>query len=303
LLYGEDKTDKFVKTFLDRCNSISSLLYGLQFDNKRIRFYPKPAIITVKETEDVKNSKTIRKIKYVSEGLLKELLEKYDPQTETSFFKDWGNVVKAGGSFAALKSEIAADLPAFLHHSSETKVQIDRQTGGAAEGMLYFEPFISLQKIEDKNGKKYSPFLFFLANIHSMQAEFEASARLMCDEGIGGERSQGRGIFDSVHISSFNGLGNRANSNCSYSLSLTHPTEDEFKHATAYHLVTRGGFNADTKKKEYHVPLKQQRKLVRMLSEGAVFNREIKGELVDVTPNGFTKHNIYQNGLFNGFKF
>lgn len=303
LLYGKDKTNEFVETFRKRENSISSLLYGIRNDNDAVRFYPKPTIITRAETKGLIQSKTIRKIKYVSEGLLKAILEKYEPQQKISLFDNWSNIKQIGSSFAALSSELPDKLPAFLKHSSETKVQIDRQTGGAAEGMLFFEPFVSLQKVEDKNGNAYEPFVFFLSHIESMQDEFKACARLLCDEGIGGERSQGRGIFDAVDISSFNGLGNGVKNNHYYSLSLTHPSEEEFEHAKTYHIITRGGFNVDTEKKEHHVPLKQQRKLVRMIQEGAVYDGEVKGQLADVTPVNFHDHPIYQNGLFYGFKF
>ncbi|MBC8186279.1 type III-A CRISPR-associated RAMP protein Csm4 [candidate division KSB1 bacterium] len=111
--------------------------------------------------------------------------------------------------------------------------------------------------------------LFFLVDFHdeSLREKFQASLRLLGDEGIGGDRSVGNGQFEvgetTVEI--------RTPEDSKYfvSLSLVHPKNGEASKLgdySSYDLITRRGWIHS----ERGLPLRRQ--AVRMFTEGSVFS-------------------------------
>ena len=74
------------------------------------------------------------------------------------------------------------------------------------------------------------------------------------------------------------------------SISLIFPKKEEVCQLESYSLIERKGFIYSEDGKSL------RRKSVRMLKEGSVFNREIVGEIVNVTPSIFKEHKVYRNG-------
>ena len=122
-----------------------------------------------------------------------------------------------------------------------------------------------------------SAHLYFLLDV---EADFEKAAdyatlqtaiRLLPDQGIGGERTAGCGLFIKTDFQPFEPPQvTGATQQCSLSLSL--PTADELAQALAYGVVTRGGREFTGGKLDY----------VRMMSEGAVSTSAWNGRIAKV---------------------
>lgn len=139
--------------------------------------------------------------------------------------------------------------------------------------------------------------LFFLANFRhqGIKSKFEAAIRLLGDEGIGGDRSSGKGSFQLICET----LSLKTpKSQYSTTLSLYHPTkrevEDGLVERAKYKLIARSGWISSPSVGSL------RKKSVRMMVEGSILptdGRPFNGSLVDVTPEKMTAHRVYRNGL------
>ena len=103
----------------------------------------------------------------------------------------------------------------------------------------------------------------------------------MCDEGIGGYRSAGKGCFEQPRLEDVV-IAVPEKPDGWLSLSLFHPTGTELDGLGDgfYDLLTRSGYVYSPDNRSL------RRKTVRMFDEGSVFpTPERRGELVDVTPD------------------
>ncbi len=119
--------------------------------------------------------------------------------------------------------------------------------------------------------------------------------------GLGGRRSHGNGIFkvtdDTISKLShdWQELFDLPKQNGFVNLSLYYPEiTKEFANLNpvAYQLVPRQGWCYSSV-----VPSQMKRRTVTMFSEGSVFRNEPMGTLADVTPDGFSAHNVYRYGI------
>jgi CRISPR-associated protein Csm4 len=133
--------------------------------------------------------------------------------------------------------------------------------------------------------------LFFLIDWKnpSFSRKIEASIRLLGEDGIGGDRGIGKGVF-TTEFSEYE--INYPKGNDYLILSLFFPSQDEMKDfAGIYDFKLRGGyvlsFDNTTRRKKY----------VRMLTEGSIIkNKKPIGSFVDITPDGFKGHRVYRYG-------
>jgi CRISPR-associated protein Csm4 len=137
--------------------------------------------------------------------------------------------------------------------------------------------------------------LYFLmdSRLKEYEKRVEATIRVLGDEGIGGDRTYGKGLFkaefDEIDL-------NREPKNHFVTLSLYYPQEEELSRLKDryYELITRGGwiYSMDAKN--------LRRRTVRMFSEGSVFSTEsnsgLYGGLADVKPEDFAEHDVYRYG-------
>ncbi|MDP3029804.1 MAG: type III-A CRISPR-associated RAMP protein Csm4 [Deltaproteobacteria bacterium] len=133
--------------------------------------------------------------------------------------------------------------------------------------------------------------LFFLLDWRntSFANRIKAAIRLLGEEGIGGDRGSGKGVFNpefgELEISDLKGDDYLL-------LSLFFPSKAEIQGFDGiYNFKMRGGFvysfDNTTRRKKY----------VRMLTEGSVIKGERPlGSLENITPDGFTEHNVYRYG-------
>ncbi len=305
LLYGTEKLDLFIDEFLNNQIKVSSVFYTIDIFKKQaknevfqksINFFPKPFIKTQpkNKTNDDENisKKKIKQLNFISEGVLKEILERYDKESNTSDVDLIIGKKFISDEFCCLPSELETDMKQnFKGIVVETKNEIDRENSMVAQtdseqGKLFSEIDLIINQIEEKD-IIIKPNMFFLSEINSdFETQFNASVRLMCDEGLGGERSFGKGSFKNIEISEFKF---EANKDIFVSFSLISPSEEDIKHLNdsliSYNSILRGGWT-------YSYPHNR----IRMISEGAVFNSKISGNIPEVQPKGFEQHKIFKYG-------
>lgn len=163
-------------------------------------------------------------------------------------------------------------------------------------------PRVGLSRLNNHPGDRYFHFgevfykensgLFFLLDFKddSLKKEFDAVFRLLGDEGIGGDRTVGKGFYEpefgQINI-------NLPDCESVITLSLYSPSESELFDIKDgyYEIIERKGY--------IYSPYNQslRRKSIRMFKEGSVFKTKKKGRIVDITPEIFNFHKIYRYGL------
>ena len=136
--------------------------------------------------------------------------------------------------------------------------------------------------------------LYFLMDLRMKEQKkrVEAAIRVLGDEGIGGDRTYGKGLFEAE----FEEIElNIEPKNHFVTLSLYYLGEGEISLKDGYYeLINRGGWI-------YSLEMKNlRRRTVRMFSEGSVFKigegSSLYGGLADVKPIGIDLHEVYRYG-------
>lgn len=141
--------------------------------------------------------------------------------------------------------------------------------------------------------------LYFIAEIkEELLKEFETIVRFLGDEGIGADRTIGKGLFEVEEIKNFS-LSTSNESGFYYLLSLYSPTKDEFEkidpQKSFYDFKIRGGWISNNT---------LNRKNVRMFVEGSILkflsNNKLTGSIHKVLsaneyPNDLM-YDIYRSG-------
>ncbi len=139
----------------------------------------------------------------------------------------------------------------------------------------------------------------------------EVALQVLGDEGIGGERSAGHGLFRPLGPHTLAPLPHPKPGERFLTLSLYYPTETELEDvladdAVSYRFQMRRGWMASPDRVES--PTGEvlrgsalRRKAVRMFAEGSILRwpggKKILGALADATPEAFTAHRVYRYGL------
>lgn len=172
---------------------------------------------------------------------------------------------------------------------------------------LVTHPHIRLSRTQNRPGEDFfhttdvhysrGSALYFLVQFDDpgLKRSFEAALRLLCDEGIGGDRSSGKGLFHQPDFDRLT-LDTPENANGCLCLSLYYPREDEMQDLTDgfYELIERRGYIYSP----FHQTLR--RRSVRMFTEGSVFPASSPrvGRLANVTPQSVpTRHPVYRFGI------
>jgi CRISPR-associated protein Csm4 len=127
-----------------------------------------------------------------------------------------------------------------------------------------------------------------------LDAKFKAALRLLADEGLGGDRTSGKGWMEMPQFKEME-LAVPRDADGIIMLSLYHPLIAEYgKLGNGYYdLIERRGY--------IYSPdgCSLQKRPVRMFTEGSVFpcqDSELKGSLAEITPDSFHAHRVYRYG-------
>ena len=317
MLYGNDATEKFINYFNNGEIAISSLLLGLNIYRedefiKHILFFPKPfARISLSEPGNFKeeesekyDKKKAKKVKFLSLNLLKEVLNNWD-ESKKFYRYDLLKQPSFGDEFCFNISEVPLNNEPdreefkkeiknnkFISKSEEQKILGSRFESETSE--LFSQEEAEL-KIINYGKLRFKPFMFFLLNENLPEDDFkilQATLRLLCDEGIGPKRRTGKGIFKDVIIDD---IELPQSGKFAINLSLVFPQEsDNLNNLIFYNFIKRGGYIYSNENLNANNSLKSK---VRMFTEGSIYKDEIKGKLVDVSPNTELAHKIYRYGL------
>jgi CRISPR-associated protein Csm4 len=164
-----------------------------------------------------------------------------------------------------------------FYNEENARVAINRLTGQVADGQLFDFARVHYREQETEK-QKIKTGLYFLANIDAKQQKiFEAALCLLGDTGIGADRSSGHGLFNWDKEL----LEIQEPEHIAMSLSLVSPNKEhdmqgDWLEGSAYDLAKRGGWIAGTS---------YRKKTIRMFTEGSSFQKQLKGDVKDVTPD------------------
>lgn len=272
LIYGKDSLEKMLEKFKNQNPPFLISSAFPYFDE--ILFFPIPKMIDFFKfgVED----KKYKKIEFVSDGILQSISQNCFSEQLKS-----GNIVQ--GKILVTEEEMEKIGDTKIWNEKEIpRVVIDRKTN--ASNIYYFG------EIEycDKCG------LYFLIKIldNSVESKLKAAIRLLGDEGIGGDRSYGRGLFELESKEPKKFVWD-VNEGFFINLSLYVPADDEVE------MIKNGYYDFISKSGWVYSPDKrgERKRFVRMIREGSTFkgNKEFYGELIDVSvSNEF--HPVYKYG-------
>jgi CRISPR-associated protein Csm4 len=147
--------------------------------------------------------------------------------------------------------------------------------------------------------------LYFFIEVfdQTIMENLKAAIRLLGDEGIGGDRTVGKGQFEPAFSEYEGNLFNAKDSSSFVTLSMFLPSKKEIQDGllsgenVSYEIAKRGGWIYSDFSKS------QRKRSVRMFEEGSVFKntgKEFYGKVINVAPEGFKYHPVLKNGLAFG---
>lgn len=260
-LSSPETVDEFIKA----CNKgefkLSSAFFSYHLDgNNVIYFLPKPVSLNLAKFAEPKR---LKKIKFISKGVWENGL----------IPEDWFNKEKCTllqkESIVALKSEIKKPIDLFV---TETTAKTSARNITNREDVFYFQTDLYLLD----NVKWY--FLIENNLIDKLQSDFQKAMNTLINLGVGGERTTGCGSLSGFYETDFsiNLKESSQNENTQASLSLVAPTQNELSDDVIYQTIKRGGRFLEKGKS---LPM------IQMLLEGAVFNKSVKGRIVELNNN------------------
>lgn len=264
----------------------SSGLYVISVAGRRVFFLPKPLI----DFPAVIEPKMLKHIRYVSQGVWMDICATFDPEKQFSTL-DLASYPSIGGEFVYTRDELP-EIPVgneFHFRSTHLYPKVKVHTTDDKD-RLYHEQVIRFSFV-NAGDEKIRPGVFFLVE-HSLDerewSDFLAAVRILCDEGVGGQRSSGRGQFESVELAEYP-LKQVSRPLAYLGLSLISPADNSEFHEglLRYGTVLRGGGSLGVSG--------LHRKRVRLVAEGALLRSDIRGMLVDVSPR--SDRTVLRNGI------
>ena len=271
LLYGKEELEEMLRKFEE---VMPPFLISSAFPYfGDILFFPLPKHINFSKYKKINDSKKYKKIEFVSHSLLRSILEKKFEQ-----HLDGNNIVQEKILLSKNEKDIVGNEK--IWKVKETpRVVIDRKSN--ASNIYYFGEVEYCSKCG----------LYFLVKVidKSIENKIKSTIRLLGDEGIGGDRSYGKGSFEAE----FKKFEWNINDGVFINLSLYFPKDDEMEMVKNgwYEFVNRGGWVYSIDKKG------ERKKFVRMIKEGSSFkgDKEFYGGLVDVSVSN-EYHKVYRYG-------
>ncbi|MCX7795873.1 MAG: type III-A CRISPR-associated RAMP protein Csm4 [bacterium] len=269
---------------------LSSVFPGLRGISRDILFLPMPNIPL--KGENLPEHKRYKKLQWISLEALKELIECFDANSKSinsellkglKFLNS--NSLVTRREFEEIQEEVN-----FLGTILEPKVSLSRET---QESNLFFQENLELHTIKTSSYKKLIPFLYFLRiKDKELDSIFIPTLNLFIEEGLGGERTTGKGIFDFYEREE---LELPDNGDFEITLSLTLPRKEEVDKLIYYQLVKRDGFiyyqRATGLRKRTHYKIR----------EGSLVKSPYLGENINVSPREDMR--VISYGRSIGFKF
>lgn len=255
-----------------------------------VRFYPRPMLPVPLHREEKELSLPLKKVLFVSEGLLRRHLagQPYPPCESLHNGEVLLLPEEAEALRAAVKRTSLEDIR-FWHVVQVPRVALDVATN---RSNIWFFGRVAFHQAAG---------FFFRVRYRSPEVaeRFRAAVRLLGDTGLGGDRTSGHGLFD-PRFEPASPLGD-PNADRFLTLAPLYPPREQVQRLLGegcrYRWLTRAGWIGSL------TPTPYRRRSVRMFAEGSVFTgsaAELWGELVDVTPTETPEplpHPVYRYGF------
>ncbi|MDI6791735.1 MAG: type III-A CRISPR-associated RAMP protein Csm4 [bacterium] len=303
-LFGEKAIDALTKN--QKPSFFNSSVFPFYQD---ILFLPKPfqqPTLIKEQADNMAIRKSLSWIEFLSPDNFFKFLEEEENEVEES---GWGRLVRRGGEeiTAAAKPRIKIHKEekglrfkpemAFGHFLVTSEERDLFESNGIKTFFHRNQVSKRSQSCELRFNQNIDCGLYFFIRINSDSdvSQLTGALRLLQDEGLGAYRSTGGGAFEHLSLEEYKGdIFNRSSNRGFVTLSLYHPREGEVKsellEEAAYQFVTREGFIGTTG---------LRKKRIRMFAEGSCFRSSdmFKGQILNVAPEGFTEHPVYQHGM------
>ncbi|MEG8945789.1 type III-A CRISPR-associated RAMP protein Csm4 [Rosettibacter firmus] len=246
--YGDDITRKFLEPKAVILSSAFPFFKDEYFLPKPFHFFPED----LKEYEMIK---IFKKVKFISKDLLLKIL-KNEKIEQTLFNKDY----ILNGCWRVLKNQKDGNNEDKIFDEKEVPhIIMDRVTN---QTQIFYKTEVYFHK---------NAGLYFIAEVKDeILQNFETVLRFLGDEGIGADRTTGKGFFEVEEVQNFN-FDLNTESDYYYLLSLYSPTEEEFENINPresfYDFTIRGGWISNNT---------LNRKTLRMFVEGSVLKLSTK---------------------------
>lgn len=238
--------DEFAQKLLEP--KVLILSSAFPFYNDEL-FLPKPLHFFPKDLKEYEMIKIFKKAKFISKDFLLKIL-KNEKINEEYFNKDY----ILDGCWRMNKNKKNNDEEDKIYEDREIPhVVMDRITN---QTQIFYKTEVYFNK---------NAGLYFIAEIKDeLLQKFETVLRFLGDEGIGADRTTGKGLFEVEEIKNLS-LDLNIGSDYYYSLSLYSPTKEEFAQIepkkSFYDFTIRGGWISNNT---------LNRKSLRMFVEGSV---------------------------------
>lgn len=273
IYYGPEEAEKLIKEFLQNPPFLLSSLFVF---NRELYFLPKPMDDSF-IPEEIKRTKgkELKKLRW---------LERKD-------FIKWQRQDSLTNEDIQIMKDKQSEYTNAFTREIRPRVTLDRITQQSSIyhcGYLYFKQEAGLYGLVAFKDKSYVD-------------EFKSILTLLGQTGIGGEKTYGCGMFEAEIEAADNVFKTilQTKTNNYTLLSLYHPSPKELTTFTnnliAYDIIRKKGWITSGRNA---LPLK--RKSVGFITEGSVLNKNLKGCLVDVTPENISddilSHSVYRYG-------
>lgn len=272
LLYGKEELENILQKFKDNEPPFFISSAFPYFEN--IIFFPIPKLINFSKYGTIdRDVKKFKKTEFVSLGVINSI-----SKNELENHLDTENIIQ-GRLMVTQEEKNKIGEKSIWKEKERPRVTIDRKTN--ASNIYYFG------EVEycDRCG------LYFLIKLMNYEIEnkIKAAIRLLGDEGIGGDRSYGKGLF----TAEFSKFEWNINDGVFINLSLYLPKDDEIDMVKRgyYDIVARSGWVYSSDKRG------ERKKFTRMIKEGSCFEgrKEFYGEFLDAGISN-KYHSVYRYG-------
>ncbi len=280
MLYSQAEVAGLIERFKEGRIQLSSGFPSLAAEGGyRVFFLPKP--MTYHRVQGA-NVKRIKSIKFISAGLWRKGVSAQELLDQPIL----------GGRFAMTEEERdqlgLPQAPVLLKRlkplSSDLHPKV-RVHARNQEDVFYHQAVVQLNELHPKGVAPIQTQFYSILDSQLTGDEdkrFKGALHLLGDEGVGGERSTGKGQIDEINIlPGADGLFQPEQPVAKHcSISLTIPAgKAEFDLISQYDLTIRGGGSLGKYKSH-----ERHRQQIRMIKEGAILQQPIKGKIEDLRP-------------------
>jgi CRISPR-associated protein Csm4 len=223
-------------------------------------YFPKPLkqLPVIFAENDYKTIKKLRKVNFIEKELFEKMIHDEAVGIDRIHFS-------ANRQLISLKQDVS---DCFAEREISRNA-IDRVSG--CTDIFHFSELV----FKEDSG------LFFMATFKDKGArkKFETVLRFLGDEGLGGDRNVGKGLFEVEIVENFC-LEQPPNSGSILNLSLYHPTREEIEN----HLLDQSAYDITTRKGWITAPgcRNLRKKSLTMFREGSIFNNLNKEDYGDI---------------------